>query len=82
MNKASDCAKDSPSAVHEPVCPEHITITDNASIPLKSNPVVDEFYHPSEKHCSEFLFRQVTHKLYAGLLIQQCISSLSRSITF
>jgi len=27
------------------VCPEHITITDNAIIPLKER-VVDEFYDP------------------------------------
>ena len=30
------------------VCPEHITITDNAIIPLKER-VVDEFYDPLKK---------------------------------
>jgi succinate dehydrogenase / fumarate reductase iron-sulfur subunit len=30
------------------VCPEHITITDNAIIPLKER-VVDEFYDPIKK---------------------------------
>ncbi|NNM26379.1 MAG: succinate dehydrogenase/fumarate reductase iron-sulfur subunit, partial [Phycisphaerales bacterium] len=30
------------------VCPEHITITDNAIIPLKER-VVDEFYDPVKK---------------------------------
>ena len=30
------------------VCPEHITITDNAIIPLKER-VVDEFYDPVRK---------------------------------
>ena len=30
------------------VCPEHITITDNAIIPLKER-VVDEFYDPIQK---------------------------------
>jgi succinate dehydrogenase / fumarate reductase iron-sulfur subunit len=30
------------------VCPEHITITDNAIIPLKER-VVDEFYDPVTK---------------------------------
>ena len=30
------------------VCPEHITITDNAIIPLKER-VVDEFYDPVQK---------------------------------
>jgi succinate dehydrogenase / fumarate reductase iron-sulfur subunit len=30
------------------VCPEHITITDNAIIPLKER-VVDEFYDPLTK---------------------------------
>jgi succinate dehydrogenase / fumarate reductase iron-sulfur subunit len=30
------------------VCPEHITITDNAIIPLKER-VVDEFYDPVMK---------------------------------
>jgi succinate dehydrogenase / fumarate reductase iron-sulfur subunit len=30
------------------VCPEHITITDNAIIPLKER-VVDRFYDPVKK---------------------------------
>jgi succinate dehydrogenase / fumarate reductase iron-sulfur subunit len=30
------------------VCPEHITITDNAIIPLKER-VVDQFYDPIKK---------------------------------
>jgi succinate dehydrogenase / fumarate reductase iron-sulfur subunit len=38
------------------VCPEHITITDNAIIPLKER-VVDEFYDPVKK-----LFRIFTGK--------------------
>ncbi|HSF16155.1 MAG TPA: succinate dehydrogenase/fumarate reductase iron-sulfur subunit [Vicinamibacteria bacterium] len=38
------------------VCPEHITITDNAIIPLKER-VVDEFYDPLKK-----LFRFLTGK--------------------
>jgi succinate dehydrogenase / fumarate reductase iron-sulfur subunit len=30
------------------VCPEHITITDNAIIPLKER-IVDEFYDPLKR---------------------------------
>lgn len=36
------------------VCPEHITITDNAIIPLKER-VVDEFYDPLGKLIKKFL---------------------------
>ena len=36
------------------VCPEHITITDNAIIPLKER-VVDEFYDPFRR-----LFKIIT----------------------
>ncbi|NRA97355.1 MAG: succinate dehydrogenase/fumarate reductase iron-sulfur subunit, partial [Planctomycetes bacterium] len=38
------------------VCPEHITITDNAIIPLKER-VVDEFYDPLKR-----LWRAITGK--------------------
>ena len=37
------------------VCPEHITITDNAIIPLKER-VIDQLYDPIAK-----LFRMIRH---------------------
>ena len=40
------------------VCPEHITITDNAIIPLKER-VVDRFYDPTKKLLR--LFRRKSH---------------------
>ena len=39
------------------VCPEHITITDNAIIPLKER-VVDEFYDPLGKLMKVFSRRE------------------------
>ena len=41
------------------VCPEHITITDNAIIPLKER-VVDEFYDPIGKLVKIFSRRHKT----------------------
>jgi succinate dehydrogenase / fumarate reductase iron-sulfur subunit len=41
------------------VCPEHITITDNAIIPLKER-VVDEFYDPLGRVLKVFSRREGT----------------------